>query len=52
MVATRSEVGHIKMLRQGTLRRPLDIFDFVMHATPFVLVALKLLQMALRPGAL
>lgn len=32
----------IKMLRAGTLKRPLDIFDFLMHAAPFALLAVKL----------
>ncbi len=37
----------LKMLRAGTLRRPIDWFDLVLHATPFVLLAAKLLRMAL-----
>jgi hypothetical protein len=36
----------LKMLAAGTLVRPLDIFDFLLHATPFILVALKLAMMA------
>jgi hypothetical protein len=36
----------LKMLADGTLTRPLDIFDLLMHATPVVLLALKLLRMA------
>ncbi|MFN9210575.1 MAG: RND transporter [Betaproteobacteria bacterium] len=35
----------LKMLAAGTLRRPLDIFDLLFHASPFVLVGLKLLRM-------
>lgn len=34
----------LKMLRNRTLRRPLDIFDLCLHAAPFVLLLLKLLQ--------
>lgn len=32
----------LKMLVAGTLVRPIDIFDLVLHATPWVLLALKL----------
>jgi hypothetical protein len=35
-------VEKIRMLGQGTLSRPLDIFDLVMHATPLVLLVLRL----------
>ena len=35
-------VEKLRLLVQGTLARPLDIFDLVMHATPLLLVALKL----------
>ncbi len=34
----------LKMLAAGTLSRPLDIFDLLMHATPMVLLAIKLLR--------
>ncbi len=36
----------LKMIKAGTLKRPLDIFDFLLHAAPFVLLALKLGRMA------
>jgi hypothetical protein len=36
----------LKMLAAGTLTRLIDIFDLVMHATPVVLLALKLIRMA------
>ncbi|PHQ97647.1 MAG: RND transporter [Marinosulfonomonas sp.] len=36
----------LKMIKAGTLKRPLDIFDFVLHAAPFVLLAVKLGRMA------
>lgn len=32
----------IKMLVSGQLTRPLDIFDLLMHATPVLLVLIKL----------
>jgi hypothetical protein len=35
-------IEKLRMLSQGTLTRPLDIFDLVLHASPLVLVALKL----------
>ena len=35
----------LRMLFQGTLTRPLDIFDLLMHATPIVLLGLKLWRM-------
>ncbi len=38
----------LKMLRAGTLRRPLDILDFFLHAAPFLLLAAKILRMVLR----
>lgn len=36
----------LKMLASGTLTRPIDIFDLLMHATPVVLLILKLIRMA------
>ena len=36
----------LKMLATGTLVRPIDIFDLLMHGAPLVLVALKLVSMA------
>lgn len=35
-------VEKLRMLAKGTLTRPLDIFDLLLHATPFLLVAVKL----------
>jgi hypothetical protein len=35
-------VEKIRMLSQGTLSRPLNVFDLLMHATPLVLLVLKL----------
>lgn len=34
----------LKMLAQGTLQRPIDIFDLFLHATPWVLLSLKSLR--------
>ena len=41
-------VEKLRMLRQGTLTKPLDIFDLLMHATPWVLLMLKLVAMGLK----
>ncbi|MBI4829013.1 MAG: hypothetical protein HY804_09435 [Nitrospinae bacterium] len=35
-------VEKLIMLKEGTLSRPLDIFDLVMHAAPLLLLAAKL----------
>ena len=32
----------LKMLAAGTLTRPIDIFDLLLHGAPWVLLALKL----------
>jgi hypothetical protein len=34
----------LRMLSQGTLHRPIDIFDLLLHGTPVVLVVLKLVR--------
>ncbi len=44
-------VEKLRMLRQGTLKRPLDIFDLLLHLAPFLLLAAKLLRMAMAPAA-
>ncbi len=36
----------LKMLAAGDLSRPIDIFDLVLHGTPWVLLLLKLLRLA------
>jgi hypothetical protein len=42
----------LKMLASGTLVRPIDIFDLLLHATPVVLLLIKLARIAyLRFGA-
>lgn len=38
----------LKMLAAGTLRRPVDIFDFLMHGAPVLVLVLKLIRMATR----
>jgi hypothetical protein len=38
----------LKMLAAGTLSRPLDIFDLLWHAAPWLLLAAKLVRMATR----
>ena len=34
----------LKMLRAGTLTKPLDWFDLALHAAPFAVLLLKLLH--------
>jgi hypothetical protein len=36
----------VRMLSAGELVRPIDIFDLVLHAAPWVLLALKLGRLA------
>lgn len=36
----------LKMLVAGDLVKPVDIFDMLMHAAPFAVLALKLVRMA------
>lgn len=35
-------VEKLRMLSEGTLTRPIDIFDFLLHAIPWVLLGIKL----------
>ncbi|WP_340692663.1 hypothetical protein [Hyphomonas sp.] len=37
----------LKMLTAGTLKRPVDIFDFFLHAGPWFLLMAKLARMGL-----
>jgi hypothetical protein len=41
-----------RMLMQGTLSRPIDIFDLLLHTVPLVLLALRLVRLRRqrRPG--
>lgn len=41
-------VEKLRMLAAGQLARPLDIFDLLLHATPWVLLAMKLAREARR----
>ena len=41
-------VEKLRMLAQGTLKRPLDIFDLAFHAVPFLILAAKLVRQVLR----
>lgn len=34
-----------RMLFQGTLIKPIDVFDLILHATPLVLLAVRLVRM-------
>ena len=38
----------LKMLACGTLVRPIDIFDLLMHGAPLLLLAIKVLSGAIR----
>jgi hypothetical protein len=40
----------LKMLAAGTLSRPIDIFDLLLHAGPVVALVLKLARMAAQRG--
>lgn len=44
-------IEKLKMLWAGTLTRPIDIFDLVFHATPWLLLILKLARMAMTRSA-
>ncbi|MES9967902.1 MAG: RND transporter [Sedimenticola sp.] len=35
----------LRMLAEGTLVKPVDIFDLFLHAAPIVVLALKLMRM-------
>lgn len=35
----------LKMLADGNLHKPIDIFDLFLHGTPWVLLGLKLVRM-------
>ncbi len=35
----------LKMLAGGTLVKPIDIFDLLLHGAPFVLLAVKLFRL-------
>lgn len=37
-------VEKLRMLKDGTLVRPLDIFDLLMHSTPLLLLLIKVIR--------
>ncbi|MEZ4321770.1 MAG: RND transporter [Myxococcota bacterium] len=39
-------VEKLQMLREGTLKRPLDWFDLLYHATPFLVLFAKIVVFA------
>ncbi len=39
----------LRMLVQGALTRPVDIFDLVMHGAPWLLIVLKTIRELTRP---
>jgi len=41
-------VEKLRLLAQGALVRPLDIFDLALHAAPLLLAALKLWRQVIR----
>lgn len=41
-------IEKVRMLSQGTLQRPIDIFDLLLHTVPLALLALRLWRDAQR----
>lgn len=41
-------VEKLRMLVDGTLRKPLDIFDLLFHALPWMLALIKLARLVIR----
>lgn len=37
-------VEKLRMLRQGTLNRPLDIFDLLLHSVPILILVVKVIR--------
>jgi hypothetical protein len=44
-------VEKLRMLSQGTLTKPLDIFDLLLHSVPLVLLGIRLWRMWRHPRA-
>lgn len=42
-------VEKIRMLSQGQLSRPVDIFDLLMHGTPLILLLVRLARLKRKP---
>jgi len=40
----------LKMLADGSLARPIDIFDLFMHGTPWLVLVVKLVRSNMRQG--
>ncbi len=40
----------LKMLKAGTLKKPIDVFDLLLHTAPFLFLAVKLVRMGVAPG--
>ena len=40
-------IEKLRMLSEGALTRPIDIFDLFMHGLPLVLLAIRLVRMQL-----
>lgn len=40
----------LKMLVSGELSRPIDIFDLILHASPWALLSLKLIRLLDQEG--
>lgn len=38
-------IEKLRMLKNGTLTKPIDIFDLFYHTLPFILLAIKLVRM-------
>ncbi len=43
-------VEKLRMLGQGTLTKPIDIFDLLMHSAPLVLIAIKAVRQFVLKG--
>lgn len=43
-------VEKLRMLFQGQLAKPIDIFDLLMHGAPWIVLALKLVREATKSG--
>ena len=44
-------VEKLRMLSQGNLKKPIDIFDLFYHSVPFILLAIKLIRMGSKGGS-
>lgn len=48
LTATPHLAEKVGMLLEGTLSRPIDIFDLFMHSTPMVLLIVRLARISLK----